>query len=236
MTNETTQTPVPGEVSPELPMTADIPATGSEPVVLAEPHASEVAVSMHGDESSDTGPVAETAEMSMQSVAETNATPALPPAAAPSHGTNWAWPIVTLIAIAAVVWVGKKLKANTAAFEKSAEDDLVDSILDVVAKGTSDRAALRQELADAVANGGTLRSDPLAAIMRIEESYEKQPSGRYLRRISLLRHKVGTTGALTKIENELAWEYIPEAIREQFIKTRQAKVVHLVYDRKGAGT
>ena len=112
----------------------------------------------------------------------------------------------------------------------------VDAVLDAVAKDAPDRAALRQELADVVANGGTLCTGPLAAIQRIEDGYEKKSAGRYLRRISVLRHKEGTTGSLVKIECELAWEYIPEAVREQFIKTRQEKVVRLVYDAKGSGT
>ncbi len=234
MTNETIQTSIPGDVSPELPMAAAIPATDAEHVAPAEPHASEVGSSVAGDESSDMA-VAKTEVSPMQTVAGTNAPPALPQAVPSSGASDWTWPIVALVAVAAAVWLGKKLKANTAAFEKSAEDDLVDSILDVVAKEAPDRTALRQELADVVANGGTLDSGPLAAILRIEDGYEKKSPGRYLRRISVLRRKEGTTGSLSKIECELGWEYIPEAVREQFIKTRQAKVVRLVYDAKGEG-
>jgi len=149
------------------------------------------------------------------------------------HGT---WLVMALLVVGGVVWIVRKLKASTAAFEKSVEDELVDSVLDVVAKDAPDRAAFRQELADVVANGGTLRSGPLAAILRIEDGYEKKSPGRYLRRISLLWRKEGTTGSLTKIECELGWEYIPTAVREEFIKTRQEKVVRLVYDAKESGT
>ncbi len=235
MTNETIQTSVSGEGSPELPVTAEIPATDAEHVASAELHASEVGSAVAGDESSDMA-VAEAAVMSIQPVAETNAPPDIPPAASPSGGTGWTWPIVALAAVTALAWLGKKLKANTAAFEKSVEDELVESVLDAVAKDASDRAALRQELADVVANGGTLRTGPLTAILRIEDGYEKKSTGRYLRRISVLRRKEGTTSCLVKIESELGWEYIPEAVREQFIKMRQEKVVRLVYNVNGEGT
>ena len=236
MTNENIQIPVPGDASPELSMETDIPATTGESVAPAEPHVADSAVGVSGESASDMAPVAETEVASVQPVAETNAPPSLPPAAPTPGGMNWTWPVVALVAVAAVAWLGKKLKANTAAFEKSVEDGLVDSVLDAVAKDAPDRAALRQELAAVVANGGKLRTGPLAAIQRIEDGYEKKSAGRYLRRISVLRHKEGTTGSLVKIECELAWEYIPEAVREQFIKTRQEKVVRLVYDAKGSGT
>lgn len=273
MSNETIQTSIPGDVSPELPMATTLPVAEGEPVAPAEPHSPDTAVDVTGEDSpgkvsvadtaveslqaaaetntapdasdaavdvsgkvpSETAPVVETAVEGGPPVAETNAPPPLPPPSSPPTGMNWTWPIVALVAVAAVVWLGKKLKANTAAFEKSAEDELVDSILDVVAKEAPDRAALRQELVAVVANGGTLRTGPLATILRIEDGYEKKSPGRYLRRISVLRRKEGTTGSLSKIECELGWEYIPEAVREQFIKTRQAKVVRLVYDAKGEG-
>ena len=52
----------------------------------------------------------------------------------------------------------------------------------------------------------------------------------------MLRRKERAQAALTKIESELGWEYIPEAIRERFIQTREDKVVRLVYDAgKGSG-
>lgn len=234
MTNEIIQASVSEDISPKLSMNTEIPATDGVAVAPAEPHATDSAVGVSGEAASDTAPVAATETAPVQPVAVTNPPPSLPPAPLSPGGTNWTWPIVTLVAVAAVAWLGKKLKANTSAFEKSVEAELVDSVLDAVAKDASDCAALRQELADVVANGGTLRTGPLTAILRIEDGYEKKSTGRYLRRISVLRHKEGTTGSLVKIECELDWEYIPEAVREQFIKTRQEKVVRLVYDAKGS--
>lgn len=152
------------------------------------------------------------------------------------HAGVLTWVAVSVAVVAAVAWAGKKLKANAAAFEKTAEDELLDDILEAIAKDAPDRAVLRAELAAAISGDGALRSGPLADILRIEESFEKQSTGRYLQRISILRRKTGTTAALTKIEREIGWEYIPEAIREQFIKTRETKVVRLVYDsEKGPG-
>jgi hypothetical protein len=143
---------------------------------------------------------------------------------------DWTWPSVAIVAVATLVWIAKKLKASVATFEKSAEDELVDSVLDAVAKEAPDRVALRRELSVVVGNGGVLRSAPLADILRIEESYEKQFSGRYFRRISVLWRKDASNASLIKIESELGWEYIPGGIREQFIKSRERKVVRLVYD------
>ena len=179
---------------------------------------------------------AETAQASSTNVVVQTTTPEPVKPVSPRQPVDWTWPSVAIVAVVALLWIAKKLKASTATFEKSVEDELVDSVLDVVAKDAPDRAALRQELADAVANGGALRSGPLAAILRIEDGYEKKSPGRYLRRISVLRRKDASNASLAKIECELGWEYIPEGVREQFIKTRQKKVVRLVYDAKESGT
>lgn len=145
-------------------------------------------------------------------------------------GGAFTWLVVIGAAVAGLAWLGKKFKASTIAFEKSAEDGLIDGILGVVAKDAPNRDALRAELAEAVSGGGALRSGPLADVLRIEVSYEKRTTGRYGRCIAVMRRKTDSTAALTRIEDELGWEYIPAAIREQFIKTRENKVVRLVYD------
>ena len=132
-------------------------------------------------------------------------------------------------------WVIKILKKKAADFEKSVEDELIEDILNAVAKDASNMATLRAELVAAVSGSGQLQTDPLRGILRIEESYEKLPSGKYLRRVSVLRPKEGVTGtgSLIIIESERGWEYVPAYIRDQFIATREKKVVRLVYDAKG---
>lgn len=159
-------------------------------------------------------------------------TPDSPP---PPSGVSWTMPVAVIAVIGLSLLAAKKLKANSAAFEKSAKEELLDDVLNAVAKDAPDRAALREELAAAVSGSGSLRTDSLRSILRIEESYEKLPSGKYLRRVSVLRKKEGTTGtgSLTKIENERGWEYVPAEIRDRFIETRENKVVRLIYDAEG---
>ena len=153
-----------------------------------------------------------------------------------STGPSWTMPAIAIAVIGLGLLAAKKLKASSAAFEKSAKEELVDDVLDAVAKDAPDRAALREELAAAVAGAGSLLNDSLRSILRIEESYEKLPSGKYLRRVSVLRKKEGTmgTGSLTKIENERGWEYVPADIRDRFVETRDHKVVRLVFDAEGS--
>ena len=157
---------------------------------------------------------------------------AQPASPAPAHSRfgSWTWPTIGIAAVLFVVWGVKKLKKANASFEQSLENELVDSVLDAVAKDAPGHASLRRELADVVEGGGALKSGPLSDILRIEESYEKLDSGRYLRRISVLRMKTGTTAGLTKIDTEVGWESIPDGIRACFIQTRENKVVRLVYD------
>lgn len=152
-----------------------------------------------------------------------------------STGSSWTMPAIAIAVIGLGLLAVKKLNASSVAFEMSAKEELVDDVLDAVAKDFPDRATLREELAAAVAGSGSLRTDSLRSILRIEESYEKLPSGKYLRRVSVLRKKEGTTGtsSLTKIENERGWEYVPADIRDRFIETRENKVVRLIYDAEG---
>ena len=142
------------------------------------------------------------------------------------------FPVLSVTALAVVViavFVVRKLRAGAKSFERDANDALLDDVLDVVAKGVSNRAELRAELAAAIAGTGSLRAESLAPILRIEETYEKRQSGSYLRRVSILRRKDGTTGVLAKVESEVGWEYVPDAMRAKFIETREDKVVRLVY-------
>lgn len=170
------------------------------------------------------------------SIATTNAVPSLT-SSTPSN-TSWAGPVTAAIifgiGVILVVGIGifvvRKIKDATAAFEKSVKDELIEDVLNAVAKDVSDVTELRAELAAAVEGRGALRTDPLASIRRIEESYEKMLSGKYLRRISILRRKTGSTNALVKVESEIGWEYVPDAVRAKFVETRENKVVRLVYD------
>jgi len=142
------------------------------------------------------------------------------------------FPVLSVTALAVVViavFVVRKLRAGAKSFERDANDALLDDVLAVVAKGVSNRAELRAELAAAIAGTGSLRAESLAPILRIEETYEKRQSGSYLRRVSILRRKDGTTGVLAKVESEVGWEYVPDAMRAKFIETREDKVVRLVY-------
>ena len=166
-------------------------------------------------------------------VVSTNAPPAPTTTGDNSSGDNSGnFPVISVTALAVVVvavFVIRKLRAGAKSFEQSVNDALLDDVLDVVAKGVSNRAELRVELAAAIAGTGSLRAESLVPILRIEEAYEKRQSGKYLRRVSILRRKDGTTGVLAKVESEVGWEYVPDAVRAKFIETREDKVVRLVY-------
>ena len=107
---------------------------------------------------------------------------------------------------------------------------IADDVLAAVAPDAPDRANLRAALLTAI-SGGEAPSDPrLSAILRIDESFEKRPGLKYLRRVSVLRHKDGSSGSLAKVESEIGWEYIPDAVRGEFIRTRGDKVARRIYD------
>lgn len=103
-------------------------------------------------------------------------------------------------------------------------------VLAAVAPDARNSEALLAELAAVLAGSGKLSDPSLASILRIEESFEKTAESKYLRRVSVLRRKDGTTGTLAKVESEIGWEYVPDAVRGEFIRTRQDKVARLVYD------
>ena len=148
-------------------------------------------------------------------------------------GGSWTTPAIAILGVGLAVFTIRKFKANAKAFERSTTDALLEDVLDAVAKNAPNRSALRAELAAAVEGAGTLRTEPLSSILRIEESYEKKPSGKYLRRVSVLRRKDESAGSLVKVESEVGWEYVPDSFREKFIETRDNKVVRRIYDAKG---
>ena len=153
-----------------------------------------------------------------------------------SPGFPWTGAGIATAAIAAAAVVLRKIVKSSPSAEKLDKDELVDDVLESVAKDEPGRDALRAELAAAIAGTAKPASPALAAILRIEESYEKLPSGKYRRRVSVLRRKEGSTsGILAKIESEVGWEYVPDAVRGEFIRTRQDKVARLVYDAGKAG-
>ena len=141
--------------------------------------------------------------------------------------------VVALMATGLVAFAARKLRTSAKSFERNIRETLLDDILDAVAKDVTNRAELRVELSDAIDGIGVLRTEPLASILRIEESYAKKGTGEYLRRVSILRRKNGTTGSLAKVESKVGWEYIPNAVRGKFIETREDKVVRLIYDAEG---
>lgn len=153
-----------------------------------------------------------------------------------SPGFPWTGAGIATAAIAAAAVVLRKIVKSSPSAEKLDKDELVDDVLEAVAKDAPGRDALRAELAAAIAGTAKPASPALAAILRIEESYEKLPSGKYRRRVSVLRRKEGSpSGILAKIESEVGWEYVPDAVRGEFIRTRQDKVARLVYDVGKAG-
>lgn len=117
----------------------------------------------------------------------------------------------------------------------SAEAGMIaDDVLAAVAPDAPDRAVLRAALLTMIA-GGAAPSDPrLSAILRIDESFEKRPGLKYLRRVSILRRKDGTSGSLAKVESEIGWEYVPDAVRGEFIRTRGDKVARRIFDAEKA--
>ena len=156
-----------------------------------------------------------------------------------SPGSLWGIPWwglgITAVAVVAAVVVVRHIKAAPSA-EKLDKDEILDDILAAVAKNEPNCDALRTELAAGIAGTAKLTSPVLAAILRIEESYEKLPSGKYRRRVSILRRKDGSsTGVLTKVESEISWEYVPEAVRGESIRTRQDKIARLIYEASEGG-
>ena len=145
-------------------------------------------------------------------------------------GIPW-WGLgITAVAVVAAAAVVKHIKTAPSA-EKLDKEELLNDILAARAKNEPNCDALRTELAAGIAGTAKLTSPVLAAILRIEESFEKLPSGKYRRRVSILRRKNGSSaGVLTKVESEISWEYIPEAVREESIKTRQDKIARLIYE------
>lgn len=147
-----------------------------------------------------------------------------------SGGFPWtgAGVVAVVIAVAAVM-ARKYIKAQPSA-EKHDKDELLNDVLAAVAKDEPNRDALRAELAAAIAGTAKPTSPALLSVLRIEESFEKLPSNKYRRRVSILRSKEGSpSGTLSKVESEVSWEYIPDAVRGEFIRTRQGKVARLVY-------
>lgn len=148
----------------------------------------------------------------------------------PSAGTTWWWLGGAAVVAATAATVAKFVKSAPSA-ERLDKDELLDDILAVVAKDEPNRDALRTELAAVMTGTAKPASPALAALLRIEESYEKLPTGKYRRRVSILRSKGGSpSGMLSKVESEVSWEYVPEAVRGEFIRTRQGKVVRLIYE------
>ena len=138
-------------------------------------------------------------------------------------GFQWAGAAAIAAVVAAGILLGRASRKNTKAFAVETKAELVDDILDAIAKGGKDRPALRAELSAALDGTGKLRSEPLSSVLRIEESYEKKESGKYLRRISILQKKADRpAGTLSKVESEVSWEYVPDSIRAKFIETRQS--------------
>ena len=155
-----------------------------------------------------------------------------------SGDSSFPWTIVGIVIVVVVVvaFVLRKLVKATPSAEKLDKKEIVDAVLEAVTKRMPERDALRAELTAAIAGTEKLTSSVLAAILRIEESYEKLPSGNYRRRILVLRSKEGSSsGVLSKIESEIGWEFIPDAVRGEFIRNRQDKIVRCVYDAGKAG-
>lgn len=148
----------------------------------------------------------------------------------PFIGFSWAGTGVVAAVIAVVaVAVRKSVKAQPSA-EKLDKDELLNDVLAVIAKDEPNRDALRAELAAAIAGTAKPTFPALVSVLRVEESYEKLPSNKYRRRVSILRSKEESpSGTLSKVESEVSWEYIPDAVRGEFIRTRQDKIARLVY-------
>lgn len=152
-------------------------------------------------------------------------------------GASWlnhvSWVVVALAILLLVVSVirgiCKRKNINSGPYDSVGEDGFIDDILAAVAKDAPNLVLLRSELRDVLSGNGKLCTSPLDVILRIEETYEKLSSSKYLRRISVLCRKTAEECSLYKIEREVSWEYIPDVVREQFIKTRENKVVRLVF-------
>ena len=170
----------------------------------------------------------------------TNATVAVappPPERPESAGSSWTLPVLVVVIVGAVLAALRKKPSSPAHVDgpvpprsSDPRGTIEDDVLAAVAPNAPNRGALRSELAAALAGSGKLSAPSLAPILRIEESFEKTKGSKYLRRVSILRRKDGTTGTLSKVESEIGWEYVPDAVRGEFIRTRGEKIVRLVYD------
>ncbi len=137
---------------------------------------------------------------------------------------------MAIIVAAAVLAVRHWFMKNVAKFEQDAKERLLDDILDALAPQDSGRESLKTKLSKMIFSGEKPLTPVLASIMRVEESFEKRSGDKYLRRVSILRRKEDAKGSLAKIESEISWEYLPEAVRAEFIKTRSDKVARRIYD------
>lgn len=141
-----------------------------------------------------------------------------------------------ILGLLAIRWMHRWIKRAQEEGGKILEaEDCARDIVAAIGGDASDQEALCRELCDAMRGECELETGLLASILRIEESYEKRPHGKYLRRISVLRRKDDSTGSLVKVESVIGWEYVPDAVREEFIRTRRDKVARRIYDRKDAG-
>lgn len=138
-------------------------------------------------------------------------------------------PGLALVAIATVLVARHWLKKSAAAFEKNAHSQLLEDIVDALAPKEADRNSLREELSAMISYGTQPSTLVLASILRIEESFEKRHDNKYLQRVSILRRKDDTDGSLVKIEREISWEYLPGAVRGEFIRTRGDKVARRIF-------
>ena len=148
----------------------------------------------------------------------------------PSHWHKWKMPGVAIVVVAVLVAVRLWMKKEARNFAKESENKVLDDILAGI--GQSGKDSLREELSAMLAGTASPSNPLLASILRIEESFEKQSNGQYLRRISILRQKEGSSGTLTKIESEVGWEYLPDAVRGEFIRSRRDRVVRKIYESK----
>lgn len=148
----------------------------------------------------------------------------------PSYWHKWKMPGVAIVVVAVLVLVRLWMKKEARNFAKESENKVLDDILAGI--GQSGKDSLREELSAMLAGTASPSNPLLASILRIEESFEKQSNGQYLRRISILRRKEGSSGTLTKIESEVGWEYLPDAVRGEFIRSRRDRVVRKIYESK----
>ena len=152
--------------------------------------------------------------------------PQPPVQSTPTQSTWYIWAAaVVIIVLLLIKWARSSGRKNTRNFR----DQILNDVVEYLSKGGGDSDALFAELKSAVDLGGTLETLPLKNIQKLECAFKKLPNERCERTIMLLVKQVGGKASMVKISREYSWEYMPDEVRSQMIRTEKDLVVVSLY-------